>query len=180
MTQQKTALILSVILVILALLLMPVHYLEMSHQEQKIVFQRILVYPDATFSIRYTHSVMKTPVYEHYRTLPDGRLLLTETEFSSHGAGLPETNSNKFEMTCKGFRIYDINQPFDFIVYRTAPVETGANMTLIVGEQEYPFLSFSQERTPVRITKKRNPVGMYRIREGSEWLMKRIIQKTTR
>ena len=152
--------------------MMPVHYLELSHNREGNVFQRIQVNPDVVFTIRYTHSVMMTPVYEHYKALPDGRFLLQETEFVSYGAGLPEKNEYSFEITGKGFRIYDINQPFDFLVYRTAPAETGVEMTLIVQDQEFSFLSFSPERTPVQIRMNKSPVLFYRIREGSRWLMK--------
>lgn len=177
MVKAKRIAIYALAFVICSLLFMPVSFLELSHYHQGVVYQRIVVRPDTEYTIRYIHSVMKTPVYEHYRALPDGRMMLTETIFSSYGAGLPETTTNKFEMTDKGFRIYDINQPFDFIVYRTAPVETGADITLILQNQEYSFLSFSSERTPVRIMLKRQPTGLYQIREGSEWLMKRSAQK---
>lgn len=151
----------------------PVRYIELSQNTTSTVLKRIPVDPDGSFTVKYTHSVMKTPVFENYRIMPDRRIMLTETIFSSYGAGLPEVGSNDFEMTDKGFRVYNINQPFGFVVYRTAPLSSGADITLVYLDREIPFLQFSEERTPVRIAVKSDPLLLYRIREGSEWLMKR-------
>ena len=152
--------------------MMPVQFIELTHDRNEIAFLRIPIPPDARFSVEYTHSVSRTPVQEVYRVLPDRRLLLIETVFTSYGAGHPEQAHNGFEVTDKGFRIYGINQPFDFLVYRTASQHSEAAVTLVVENKEYPFLLFSEERTPVRITIKSDPVWLYWIQEGSEWLMK--------
>ncbi len=157
----------------ISLLHAPIHYIELSHDREGTVYERIQTGLNEILVIRYIHSVMKTPVYEYYRVMPDRRLLLTETEFSSYGAGLPEKGEYDFEITDKGFRVYNINHPFGFIVYRTAPIGTGAEITLIAGGEEHPLLSLSEERTPVRITIKKDPTWLFQIREGSKWLMKR-------
>jgi len=173
MTKKQKALISFAVIIAIIFLLSPIQYIEVSNNVDAAVYERIVTRLDASLTVKYTHSVMKTPVYEHYQIMPDKRIMLKETEFSSYGAGLPEVGNHDFEMTSKGFRVYNINRPFDFLVYRTAPVETGANVTLVYLDRELPFLSFSPERTPVRLTIKSDPMLFYRIREGSEWLMKR-------
>ncbi|SMP44854.1 DUF1850 domain-containing protein [Anoxynatronum buryatiense] len=171
MIRQKKAFIIFILLVAVGFANTPVYYLQMAHNETNQSLKRISMSPNASFTVEYTHSVMKTPVYEQYRVLPDLRLLLTETRFTAYGAGHPEQGDHDFELTDKGFRIYNINEPFAFVVYRTAPEETGAAVTLTYEEQVIPFLSISLERTPVRLSMKRDPWWLYRIREGSEWLM---------
>jgi hypothetical protein len=168
MGNQPKALIIIILVAFFSVLHSPIHYLEISHNREETVYLRIPISLDNEFTVKYTHSVMKTPVYEHYRVMPDRRILLTETEFSSYGAGLPEKGKYDFEMSSEGFRIYNMNLPFDFIVYRTAPAETGADLTLIIHNTEMPFLSFSADRTPVKITVRKDPMWLFKIREGSE------------
>jgi len=169
----KNAIIL-ILIISIGIIHIPISFLEMSHNRDGVVYERKMIDYNDKLSIKYIHSVMKTPVYEHYLVMPDGRLLLTDTEFMSYGAGLPEKNNYDFELTDKGFRVYNMNQPFDFVVYRTAPVHTGADITLITEKFVIPFLSFSEERTPVRISVKRVPGWIYLSREVGKWLMSKI------
>lgn len=170
MKMSKNALIL-ILLIFIGMIHIPVSFLEITHNREGVVFERKLINFNDKITIRYMHSVMKTPVLEHYLIMPDKRLLLTDTEFMSYGAGLPEKNDYDFEITDKGFRVYNINKPFDFIVYRTAPIHTGADVTLITEKEVVPFLSISEERTPVRIAVKREPGWIYLSREVGKWLM---------
>lgn len=163
-----------ILLIGIGIIHIPISFLEISHNREGIVYERRLISFNEKITIRYIHSVMKTPVLEHYLIMPDGRLLLTDTEFMSYGAGLPEKNNYDFEMTDKGFRVFNINEPFDFIVYRTAPIHTGANVTLITENDEVPFLSITEERTPVRIAVKKVPGWIYLSREVGKWWMIRI------
>jgi len=172
MKMSKNAIILF-LLITIGIVHIPISFIEISNNRDRVIYDRRMININDRISIRYIHSVMKTPVYEHYLVMPDLRMLLTDTEFMSYGAGLPEKNDYDFEMTDKGFRVYNINQPFDFIVYRTAPIHTGADITLITENFEISFLSFSQERTPVRIAIKRVPGWIYLSREVGKWLMSR-------
>lgn len=45
--------------------------------------------PGEVFVYKYIHSVEKTPVYEKFSITWSGNLILSSTEFSSYGAGLP-------------------------------------------------------------------------------------------
>lgn len=42
-----------------------------------------------SFSLRYTHSVEKTPVIETFQILADGKFVLVSTKYKSYGVGLP-------------------------------------------------------------------------------------------
>lgn len=48
-----------------------------------------IVLPSGTFSLGFTHSVMKTPVEEFYRVDRKDGLVLEKTVYQSYGVGLP-------------------------------------------------------------------------------------------
>lgn len=98
------------------------------------------------FTIVYTHSVEKSPVTETYKI--DGKeIILLETTFKSFGAGLPATTPYKFEIVDDTFRVYDIDEKMEEVIYRTGAEI--ANHKIIIGDKEYSFLSFSGKRTAV-------------------------------
>ena len=102
---------------------------------------------DETFTISYTHSVELCPVTETY-LIKDREIILTETYFESFGAGLPATTPYTFEMKNNGFRIYNINEVMDNLIYRTGAER--ANHKLIYKNKTYKFLDFSEPRTGVK------------------------------
>ena len=94
-----------------------------------------------TFTVKYTHSVQLTPVWEVYE-IRDGGIFLTETVFQSFGAGLPSTSPYDFEITDQGFRLYNIDMKITDLIYRVGAVR--ANHSLIINGKEYPFLDFAE------------------------------------
>lgn len=115
------------------------------------------------FTVEYIHSVQLTPVTETY--IVDGyNIILKETGFSSYGAGLPSTTPYKFEINGTSFRIYDINEVMDYLVYRTGAER--ANHKLIYRNKYYEFLSFSKPRAGVHFKIKDMKIFSYIIREG--------------
>jgi len=114
------------------------------------------------FTIEYIHSVELTPVSEIY-IIKDDKIVLTESYFKSYGAGLPSTTPYKFEITDKGFRIYDINQVMENIVYRTGAER--ANHRLIFQGKEYEFLDFTKPRSGVRFNAKNISILRYIVKE---------------
>ena len=94
-----------------------------------------------TFTVKYTHSVQLTPVWEVYE-IRDGCIFLTETVFQSFGAGLPSTSPYDFEITDQGFRLYNIDMKITDLIYRVGAVR--ANHSLIINGKEYPFLDFAE------------------------------------
>lgn len=113
------------------------------------------------FSIIYTHSVELTEVIETYAIEGD-KIILEESYFKSYGAGLPATTPYSFEITHRGFRIYDINQVMTNLIYRTGE---RANHRLILGNNEYRFLDFSKPRSGIKFSIKKLPLGIYIVKE---------------
>ena len=118
---------------------------------------------EQTFTVVYTHSVQLTPVSEIY-LIKDNKIVLIETYFHSYGAGLPSTTPYKFEITDNGFRIYDINEIMNNLIYRTGAVR--ANHKLLINGKEYKFLDFSEPREGVKLGIKNIAVFKYIIKEG--------------
>lgn len=115
------------------------------------------------FTVEYTHSVERTPVIENY--IVKGKdIILLDAYFSSLGAGLPATTDYKFELLEDGFRLYDINEKIDYLVYRTGAVR--ANHILYINNKEYEFLDFTNPRTGVEFNIKKLRLLSYLIREG--------------
>lgn len=102
------------------------------------------------FAIEYTHSVQLTPVVEVYFIDKNYNIVLKESYFHSYGAGLPATTPYKFEITDRGFRIYDINQIMDDLVYRTGAVK--ANHKINIKDKTDLFLDFSKPREGVKFS----------------------------
>lgn len=116
-----------------------------------------------TFLVEHTHSVQLTTVSEKY--LIDGQdIVLIESIFHSYGAGLPATTPYEFELIEDGFRIYDINQVMENLVYRAGAVR--ANHRLIYKDKQYDFLDFTEPRTGVKFSINRMPYFIFKIREG--------------
>lgn len=116
------------------------------------------------FDIEYTHSVQLTPVIEIYTVDEEDNILLEESYFYSYGAGLPSTTPYDFEITQGGFRIYNINEIMEDLVYRTGAVR--AQHRINIGEKTYPFLDFSTPRTGVRFTVKKLSLLSYLAKEA--------------
>ncbi len=116
-----------------------------------------------SFTIEYTHSVQLTPVTETY-TIDGYDIILNETTFKSYGAGLPSTTPYKFEIKGKGFRIYDIDEIMDYLVYRTGAER--ANHKLLYRDNTYEFLYFSKPRSGVQFKIISMRLISYIIKEG--------------
>ena len=115
-----------------------------------------------SFTILYTHSVELCPVSETYRI--EGKdIILKETYFESFGAGLPSTTTYKFEITDTGYRIYEINETMNDLVYRTGSER--ADHSLIYKNKNYRFLEFSKPRTGVKFEIKKISLLKYIVRE---------------
>ena len=96
MKKKKNILIISgFILIILALIMVSfsvlVYTLELkTFDESKLIFKQI-IFPGDEFTLKYTHSVAHTPVWEMFIINDQYQIILTETDFLDHGAGLPYT-----------------------------------------------------------------------------------------
>lgn len=115
------------------------------------------------FLVEHTHSVQLTTVSEKYEIQGED-IILVESNFGTFGAGLPATTPYKLELTEKGFRVYDINEKMDYLVYRAGAVK--ANHRLIYEGVRYDFLDFTEPQTGVRFRVDKMPYFIFIIREG--------------
>ena len=78
-----------VIIIIIVLFFIPVYTLEPRlFSDGEIIFKQ-KVQPGDKFILKYTHSVALTPVWEIFIIDKDYQIILIETDFLDHGAGLP-------------------------------------------------------------------------------------------
>jgi len=78
-----------VIIIIIVLFIISLYSLELrSFSDGEIVFSQ-KVQPGDKFILKYTHSVALTPVWEIFIIDKDYQIILIETDFLDHGAGLP-------------------------------------------------------------------------------------------
>jgi len=87
-----------------------------DHSTKKIIFSRRVV-PGDNFSTLYIHSVEKTPVKEIFVIDNQYRIILSETQVSSSGAGLPSQifEEEQFLLKDGKFIINNINIFLPFI-----------------------------------------------------------------
>jgi len=79
------------IIIIIILFFIPIYTLELKpFPEGELIFKQ-KVQPGDKFILKYTHSVALTPVWEIFIIDKDYQIVLIETDFLDHGAGLPYT-----------------------------------------------------------------------------------------
>ena len=89
------------------------------------------------FSLRYTHSVEKTPVVETFRVREDGILLLVSTAYKSYGVGLPSLPSEgKLTIRDGWFVLENLQREYRDIRLRVGPE---AAVLLEQEQQSYPL-----------------------------------------
>lgn len=88
-------LIIIIIIVIIILFFLSVYTLELrSFSDNELIFKQIVL-PGDKFTLKYTHSVSLTPVWEIFIIDDNYHIVLIETDFLDHGAGLPYTAFNQ-------------------------------------------------------------------------------------
>ncbi len=80
-----------VIIIIIVLFFIPVYTLELRTFSDGELYFMQKVQPGDKFILKYTHSVALTPVWEIFIIDKDYQIVLIETDFLDHGAGLPYT-----------------------------------------------------------------------------------------
>jgi len=84
-----------VTIIIIILFFIPVYTLELKpFSDGEIVFSQKVQLGDK-FILKYTHSVALTPVWEIFIIDKDYQIVLIETDFLDHGAGLPYATFDK-------------------------------------------------------------------------------------
>ncbi len=79
------------IIIIILLFIIPIYTLELrTFSDGELYFMQKVQSGDK-FILKYTHSVALTPVWEIFIINKDYQIVLIETDFLDHGAGLPYT-----------------------------------------------------------------------------------------
>lgn len=87
--KKYTILIIIIIIVIIIFFSLSVYTLELrSFSDGEVIFKQ-KVQPGDKFVLKYTHSVALTPVWEIFIIDDNYQIVLIETDFLDHGAGLP-------------------------------------------------------------------------------------------
>ena len=84
-----TPLLLLITIINIILFFIPVYTLDLRpFSDGEIIFKQ-KVQPGDKFTLKYIHSVALTPVWEIFIIDKDYQIILIETDFLDHGAGLP-------------------------------------------------------------------------------------------
>jgi hypothetical protein len=134
------------IIIIIVLFIIPVYTLEIkSFSDGELHFMQ-KVQPGDKFILKYTHSVALTPVWEIFIINKYYQIVLIETDFLDHGAGLPYTTfENEIFVKEEGrFKIKNMHRIMpNPIYYRIGAVSENIfyfkgeeiNLSLLVGDK---------------------------------------------
>lgn len=151
-----------IILPILTLFI-PVHTLKLIEPKSGKVVKSFHIKNGEEFTVLFTHSVERTPVYETYYVKNDEEIYLKETIYFSFGAGLPATTKYEFSIEKEGMKITNINEKIDHLVYRAGGVI--ANHALIIKEKSFFLEEFVGTFKPIVFKAKKEPLYKYLRRE---------------
>lgn len=108
---------------------------------------------DTTITLRYTHSVEKTPVEDQY-TVNGTTLDNTRMRFKSYGWGLP-ANAN---VTLQdGWFVYDPDRRYDAITVQTGTV---ADHELVVGDTTFDLVAIADGGAITITIERRHPLSL--------------------
>ncbi len=128
-----------------------VQSLEISDRKTGQILAVVPVHSGEQFTIRFTHSIAKTPVDEIFVIAPNQELIVTETIYESFGAGLPFDTENAEQrlITENGkYRLTNLDRHLpEFLM----AVGTVANHQLLINGKQIPFVQFAQPGESVRI-----------------------------
>ncbi|MBO8178136.1 MAG: DUF1850 domain-containing protein [Bacillus sp. (in: Bacteria)] len=104
-----------------------------------------------TFQIQYTHSIHLSEVRETYQVIEDDRLQLVELMYEDMAIGMPQDASEGevFEKIDGKYYIKNMRRTFSLFDLRVGQVI--ANHRLIYQDHVYPFHSFVEPGTTIRI-----------------------------
>jgi hypothetical protein len=127
--------------------------------------------PEQDFSVKYIHSIHKTPVLETYHTNKMGAIVQTEIQFEEFGVGMPSGTSGNEIFTQKDgtYILSNMNRVFPSLDIRIGQII--ANHQFIIDGDEYPFSDFAKKGSWVRVKTKKINVWQWVI--GGEKLGKK-------
>jgi len=147
-----------------------------DYKENNIIWEAEVVEGDQ-FTIKYLHSVAKTPVLEIFE-IRKGEILLIATEYQSYGAGLPFLNEHQYTLENNKFIIREINKKLPQILLR---VSDYALHEFIYQNKSYKLYELVSDETLLEISTKKTNRFNYYTGEVKGWLnlkTKNILKKT--
>ena len=126
------ALCAAVLLVAFDILSAPALFLQADGK--KIVLAR-QIRDEVPFTIRFIHSVQKTPVEEFLTAHADGHFHLAGTRYQSHGVGLPFLSEEGTFRQEGDYFVLDMERDYKELSLRTG---VGTELTITVGDQIIP------------------------------------------
>jgi hypothetical protein len=147
-----------------------------DYKENNIIWEAKTVEGDK-FTIKYLHSVAKTPVLEIFE-ITNGEIVLISTEYQSYGAGLPFLNEHQYILEDNKFIIREINKELPEILLR---VSDYALHEFIFKNKVYKLYELVKDETLLEISTEKNNNLYYYKREVKGWLnqkTKNILKKT--
>lgn len=129
------------------------YFLELTDMSSNKAIFRLPLESGETFTIRYIHSVDKTPVFEIFETDHKGRLTLQATYFKMFGAGMGHWQGRGFiDFDGEWTWIRDIREVLGTFILRVG--SPSVNHTLLHRNQEISLSKdWAGKRLQVRIVK---------------------------
>jgi hypothetical protein len=114
------------------------------------------------FTIRFIHSVERTPWIEKFEIINDSEIYLRETVTFSFGAGLP-TYSENFSFEEEGMTISDIDEKMDHLIYKVGGVI--AHHTLVYRGKNYYFEDYIDHFKSIGVKVVSGPLYRFLLKE---------------
>lgn len=114
--------------------------------------EKVLMVPQGSFTIRYIHSVHKTPVEEWFTISADNTLILYEIRYFSLGVGMPyESEGGIFSNHEGQYRLTGLHREFSLISLWASEIPA---QTIIIEGQTYPLLKLFKTDQALQISAK--------------------------
>jgi len=149
------------VILILAIFLYPISFLEVRTEKGgQVVFLK-KVSPGEQFEFRYIHSVDRTPVVGFFLITSNRTIKPIETQFFSYGPGLPSTEGKVYREGGKIIAKSDAGEMGCFSFF----ISPFTDQSLIIKNERLDFSSL-KEGEVVNVAVKRYPLGERIFRHG--------------
>jgi len=148
----------AVLLILAALVLLPAtKQLIVKDEETGEILYTAGVEAGDCFSLKYIHSVNKSPIEDVFEILDDNSIILRKSIFLSFGAGVPVELENGQVLDLKDDRIEinNIDKPISNFLLK---VGTVADHTLCIGGQQVRLDSLAAPKRTVRLEVRSVPI----------------------
>lgn len=161
LSSSKKLFIIALFIVIVCIIFLPAsrNFVVSEKSTGKILYHTSII-PGDSFSVKYTHSVNKSPVEDVFEISITSNIILKKIIFQSFGAGIPFELEDEqvLEFKDSGIEINNINRQIDEFLLN---VGTIANHTLIIKGHEIALNQLAKPKETVRIEVKKLPICFY-------------------